>query len=141
MIMRSPARSSIQAKLDRRQGSGQEGSIERRTRLRFPFELRVRFRSLGQVYPVAGVGWVRNISSAGVLVTYQHEISAGTPLELSIEWPTRLDGRIPLQLVAVGTVVRSELFSFAVGLDRHYFRIAAKSDLQAEEPRGKVGQA
>jgi len=132
--MRSPARSFIETKLDRGRVSDPEVLIERRTRLRFPFELRVRFRSVGRANPIAGIGWVRNISSAGVLVTYQHQVSAGTPLELSIDWPTRLDGRIPLQLVAEGTVVRCELFSFAVGLERHYFRIAGKSvDLPAQE--------
>jgi hypothetical protein len=67
------------------------------------------------------------MSSGGLLVDYTHEISAGTPLELSIDWPTRLDGRIPLQLIVIGTVVRCGLYSFAVGIERHYFRIAGKS--------------
>ena len=98
-------------------------------RRRFPFELGVRFRSLGGVYRVAGVGRVSNMSSSGVLITYPHDVIPGTPLELSIEWPTRLDGRIPLQLIVIGTVARCGLFSFAVGIERHYFRIAAKSAL------------
>jgi hypothetical protein len=136
--MRSPARFSLQGKDYRTEDPDFPDLIERRTRLRFPFELRVRFRSLG-VYPVAGSGWVRNISSSGILVAYQHEISAGTPLELNIDWPTRLDGRIPLQLVAVGPVVRNELFSFAVGLERYHFRIAGKPDLPAEEWKAASG--
>lgn len=109
------------------------GSMERRSRLRFPFELRVRFRTLGESYPVAGLGWVRNISSSGALVMYQHEVSTGTALALNIEWPTRLEGRVPLQLVAEGTVVRSELFGFAVRLERYHFRIAGKQGPQADE--------
>ena len=68
------------------------------------------------------------------------EISNGTLLELSIDWPPRLDGRIPLQLIAVGPVVRSEELGFAVGLDRYYFRIAGKSD-QPAEPFGKAASA
>ena len=114
--------------------------MERRARLRFPLELRVRFRTLGQSYPVAGIGWVVNLSSSGVLVAYQQEVSAGTQLELNIDWPTRLDGRVPLHLVAVGTVVRSEPFSFAVGLERYYFRIAGRSDLPTHEIYGAEGQ-
>jgi hypothetical protein len=107
--------------------------VERRTRLRFPFDLRVRFRSLEQVYPVAGAGRVRNMSSGGILVAYQQEISAGTPLELNIDWPTRLEGRIPLQLVAEGTVLRCDPCSFVVGLERYQFRIAGKPGLPADE--------
>ena len=138
--MRSPARTSIEAKDYRREAFDQAGLVERRSRLRFPFELRVRFRTLGQSYPVAGIGWVVNISSGGVLVAYQHEIGAGTQVELNIDWPTRLDGRVPLHLVAVGTVVRSELFSFAVDLERYHFRIAGRTDLPTEESYGARGQ-
>lgn len=100
-------------------------SIERRSRVRFPLGLRVRFRTLGKSYPVAGIGSVVNMSSGGVLVAFQEEISAGTPVELNIEWPAVLDGRVPLRLVAVGTVVRCESARFAVGLERHQFRTTA----------------
>jgi PilZ domain-containing protein len=131
--MRSPAQLAGQENEYPTEDSDPLEQGERRTRLRFPFELRVRFRSMGRAYPVAGAGWVRNISSGGVLVMYPHEVSAGTTLELSIEWPTRLDGRIPLHLVAVGTVLRSELCSFAVVLERYQFRIAGKQDLASDE--------
>ena len=116
----------------------QSDVVERRTRLRFPFDLRVRFRSLEQVYPVAGTGWVRNMSSGGVLVAYQHAMSQGTPLELNIDWPSRLDGRIPLQLIAVGTVLRCDPLSFAVGLERYHFRIAGKPALPASNSFGHL---
>ena len=138
--MHNPARASIEAKDYRREPIDQAGLIERRSRLRFPLELRVRFRTLGHSSPVAGLGWVVNMSSGGVLVAYQHEISVGTQLELNIDWPTRLDGRVPLNLVAVGAVVRSELFSFAVGLERYHFRIAGKTDPRTDESYGASGQ-
>ena len=131
--MRSPARLAGQETDYGTEDFDPAPQVERRTRLRFPFELRVRFRSVGEACPVAGAGWVRNISSGGVLVMHQHEVNAGTTLELHIDWPTRLDGRIPLQLVAVGTVVRTELFKFAVGLERYHFRIAGKQDVPSAE--------
>jgi hypothetical protein len=134
--MRSPARLSNQDPHYLTEESDPPIQVERRRRIRFPFELRVRFRSLGHEYPVAGAGWVRNISSSGVLVMYRHEVNPGTALEMNIDWPTRLDGRIPLQLVAAGTVLRSELSSFAVGLERYHFRIAGKRDLHADEAFG-----
>jgi hypothetical protein len=43
-------------------------------------------------------------------------------------------------LVAVGTVVRCELFSFAVGLERYHFRIAGKADMPSDESYGASGQ-
>ena len=67
-----------------------------------------------------------NMSSGGVLVAAAHEFRAGTGLEISIEWPFLLDGRIPLQLVASGKVVRSETTSFALLLTRHQFRTTKK---------------
>ena len=115
--------------------------MERRSRVRFPLELRVRFRTLGKRDPVAGIGSVVNMSSGGVLVAFQHEISAGTPVELNIEWPAALDGRVPLRLVAVGTVVRCEIASFAVGLERHHFRTTGGTDLAAEESLARHSQA
>ena len=69
---------------------------------------------------------VMNMSSGGVLVAAAHEFRAGTGLEISIEWPFLLDGRIPLQLVASGKVVRSETTSFALLLTRHQFRTTKK---------------
>jgi hypothetical protein len=138
--MRSPVRASIEVPDYRKEAFDPAGLIERRSRFRFPFELRVRFRTLGQSYPVAGMGWVVNMSSGGVLVAYQQEISAGTQLEMSIDWPTRLDGRVPLQLVATGTVVRCELFSFAVGLQRYQFRIAGRTDPRTGESYGASRQ-
>ena len=75
--MRSPARLSIQGKDYRAEDSDPPDQVERRTRLRFPFELRVRFRTVGQAILLperAG----SEISASGVLVMYQHEVSAGT---------------------------------------------------------------
>jgi PilZ domain-containing protein len=121
------------------------GLIERRSRLRFSFELRVGFRTLGRSYPVTGMGRIVNMSSTGMLIACQQEVSPGTAVELNIDWPTRLDGRIPLQLVAVGTVVRREVFSFAVSLERYHFRIAGRiagrTGLPGDEPFGKVAEA
>jgi PilZ domain len=121
------AMSLIQAEEDQTQASPQQPSIERRSRVRFPFELQVRYRTLGRRYSLTGSGWVVNMSSGGVLVAYRHEIPLGTRMELNIEWPSLLDGRVPLRLVTVGRVVRSEPHSFAVSLNRHQFRTTKRA--------------
>ena len=97
--------------------------IERRSKVRFPLELRVSYRTLGgSIY--SGEGWVVNMNGGGVLVSAQHQVGVGTRLELSIEWPSLLYGRIPLRFVTVGGVVRCDASSFAVRLVRHQFRTA-----------------
>ncbi len=65
-----------------------------------------------------------NMSSSGILVEDVHGLSVGALVELRIGWPSRLEGRIGLQLVAVGKVVRCDPSSFAVLLRNYQFRIA-----------------
>ncbi len=103
--------------------------LERRSKMRFPLELRVRYRSLARRCPAAGTGVVMNMSRSGVLIFSAHDVSEGVRIELNIEWPSLLDGRVPLQVVTVGRVVRCESSHFAVVLDRYQFRTARKAGL------------
>ncbi len=100
---------------------------ERRLKFRYPLDLSVRFRSLapkGSAF--SGEGKAVNLSSAGILVASRHPMVVGTLLEMSMEWPSLIDGRIPLQLVVVGRVLRREAASgaslFAATIERHEFR-------------------
>jgi hypothetical protein len=94
---------------------------ERRSKLRYPLVLNVRYRALGRGLH-SGVGQAVNLSSGGALVASQHELGVGEELELSIQWPSHLDGCIPIQLIAMGNVVRCGPSSFAVRFRRHQFR-------------------
>lgn len=104
-------------------------SIERRSKLRFELELPVSYRTVGREFPCAGQGWVVNMNRSGVLVSGQHDVYLGAQMELSIEWPSLLHGRVPLRFVTVGRVVRCEESSFAMRLIRHQFRTAKKKVL------------
>src|SRR5579859_5083195 len=117
-MTRPAAISSIRPKDYRIEPFAPPVSIERRSRDRFPLQLPVRYRTIGRGPAFGGVGCVVNMSSGGVLVGYQHEISPGTRMELNIEWPSLLDGRVPLQLVMVGRVVRCETSGIALVLAR-----------------------
>jgi hypothetical protein len=110
-------------------------SIERRSKIRFPLDLRVRYRTLGRANSFTGVGWIVNISGGGALVACQHEIRADTRIELNIEWPVLLDGRVPLQLFTVGRVVRSKAFSIAVAVGTFQFRTARKPVVSIDASR------
>ena len=120
------AMTPISAKDRRLLGQVPQELIERRSRVRFPLELPVSYRTLDRQCHRAGRGLVMNMSSGGVLVASSHEINAGRGLELSIEWPFLLDGKVPLLLVASGRVVRCGTSSFALSLTRHQFRTTKK---------------
>jgi hypothetical protein len=115
----------------------QAASAERRSKVRFPLELRVHFRTLGR-FPVSGAGWVLNMSSGGVLVASRHDMKAGTPIELNIEWPYLLNERIPLQLVAAGRIVRSGTTDFAMVLAQHQFRTKTRAIIPMDVSRDEV---
>jgi PilZ domain len=95
--------------------------IERRSNARYPLGLTARYGKLGQKL-LTGVGQAVNVSSGGVLVFSRHELSLGEQVELRIEWPSPLEGWIPLQLVILGKVVRCGALSFAVLFRHHQFR-------------------
>ena len=109
----------------------QPSQAERRVKFRYPLDLSVRFRFLsGSAFSAAG--HVVNVSSGGVLVVSerpvpQHDICVGSEVEMSFAWPARLDGKIPLQLCAVGRVVRSGTFEFAAVFERYQFRTMRNS--------------
>lgn len=115
--------------------------IERRSKVRFPLELRVNYRTLGRESPCAGEGWVVNMNKSGVLVSSKHELGVGTRLELSIEWPSLLYGRVPLRFVTVGTIVRCDASSFAVTLARYQFRTAKKKVISIDSHGDSRGLA
>jgi hypothetical protein len=107
--------------------AGRSVPAERRSRFRYPLDLTVRFRANGAESPFSAVGVVMNMSSGGILVASQCPLTAGAVVEMRIEWPALLEGRIPLQLVAIGRVLRNETSTFAATFERHEFRILKSS--------------
>jgi hypothetical protein len=100
---------------------------ERRSKFRYPLNLTVRFRSVSRSSPrITGVGRTLNMSSGGVLVFFDHaplyEVGAGALLEMRIDWPLLLDGRIPLQFLAHGKILRLGVSVFAAKFERYQFR-------------------
>jgi hypothetical protein len=112
--------------------SHQSLSAERRSKSRYPLDLGVRFRSLSRERPFYGTGRTISLSSGGVSVISQRGVThqqliLDARVEMSIEWPAPLDGRIPLQLFAVGHVVRHRASLFAATFERYEFRTMGSS--------------
>ena len=101
----------------------QGGGVERRGTKRFPVCEDVRYRVVQlRGAKAGGCGTTLNIGSGGILFTTQEKLPPGRIVELSVNWPARLDGICPLQFVATGTVIRSDTESAAVRIERYEFK-------------------
>ena len=66
------------------------------------------------------------MSSGGLLIAADQRTEVGAKVELNVEWPSLLDGSIPLQLVAVGRVVRCLESGFALSFTQYQFRTMSR---------------
>jgi hypothetical protein len=99
------------------------GLPERRGTNRFPVREDVRYRvTQTRTTKITGCGTTLNIGSGGILFTTEEKLPIGRSIELSVNWPARLDGVCPLQFVAIGRVVRSDMQRAAVRIERYEFK-------------------
>jgi hypothetical protein len=86
------------------EGAGPNGiSGDRRGHYRLDLKLPLRYRC----DDTEGFGTTRNFSRGGLLLDVDGALAPGSEVAVSIDWPIRLDGTQPLELVACGEVVRS----------------------------------
>ena len=108
------------------------GALDRRESSRFPVREQVRYRVLhAKSVQAAGAGQTVDMSSGGILFTTNEQLPPGRIVELSVNWPARLDGTCLLQLVATGRVVRSNGSSAAVRIERYEFKTRAAKAMAA----------
>jgi c-di-GMP-binding flagellar brake protein YcgR len=113
-------------------GSSFGGTLERRETSRFPVREEVRYKVLqSKAEQTSGAGKTVDISSGGILFTTTERLQPGRLIEISVNWPARLDGTCALQLVATGRVVRSDNATAAVRIERYEFKTRASSVLAA----------
>jgi len=101
--------------------------IERRSAVRYPMVLNVRYQTLRKKSNECGIGRTVNVSSGGFLIATEHNVPIGIRLEVAVEWPALLDGTIELLLVAAGRVVRARDASFALAVSGYEFRTTKRS--------------
>jgi hypothetical protein len=112
-------------------------STDRRSRTRFPLKLTFTWRTLERKAR-SGMGRILNVSSTGLLAACGETFTLGTALELTVKWPVRLPGRIPLSLVMIGRIVRCELSGFAVAASQ--LRLAPARQWVAEGARVRISE-
>ena len=98
------------------------GTPERRGNARFPMCEEIKYKLVHGKVITSGVGKTLNVGSGGILFTTEQRLPIGRMIELSMNWPARLDGTCPLKFVASGRVIRSEADKAAVRIERYEFR-------------------
>jgi DNA-binding NarL/FixJ family response regulator len=96
---------------------------ERRNNARFPCRLAVSYQTLE--HPILsghGSSETLNIGSKGILFTSNEQFQAGQLLQVSLDWPARLENQVPLKLVAEGRIVRNANGQTAMTIDKYEFR-------------------
>lgn len=104
------------------------GAADRRRNNRFPVNEDVKYRVMHKASRISGTGRTLNMGSGGVLFTTDEKLPLGRHVEISMNWPARLDGTCPLKFVASGRVIRSEGNKAAVRIERYEFRTRATTN-------------
>jgi hypothetical protein len=94
---------------------------DRRRSERFPIKLEARYKVIGAPN-LSGQGQTVNMSGRGVLFTTEYTLAERQSVELAVCWPAKLNDTIPLQLVALGHVVRAEETQAAITIEQYEFK-------------------
>jgi hypothetical protein len=101
---------------------------ERRVKFRYPLELNARYQTVGASGgAISGIGQTVNMSSGGMFLACGGNIPEGTRLKTFVEWPSLLNGTTPLQLIMVGTVVRSTALGVSIALESYQFKTMSRA--------------
>ena len=105
-------------------------SMDRRNKLRFPFNRELRYKLLeNDTIIAAGEGETVDMSSGGVAFVTEHELLVGCFIELSVSWPVLLEDTCPMRLISFGRVVRSCGKLTACTVDKYEFRTQSRVPL------------
>ena len=117
--MSSVAVSNTRGNWTKRITDPQDSGTGRRSHRRYTIELGIRCREIRGDRDVFGK--ISDISTGGVRFTSSQSQAPGTTVEISIEWPMRLDGTCHLQLKGRGRVLRSDENETAIKIERYEF--------------------
>ena len=100
-----------------------QANTDQRGAARFPLMRDVRYKICSRKsIEESGFGSTINMSSSGILLSTDRPLRPGMRLELSISWPAELNGKVPLQFIARGRVVRSTAAAAALEIHQREFR-------------------
>jgi hypothetical protein len=124
---------------ERRVRLPKDAGPDRRASVRFPLTLDVRYSVSHRRAPVeTGSDQIIDLSSSGLRRAAQG-LEPGLKLDVAVNWPVLLDGRVQLQLILTGTVVWSSETEIALRIQRHDFRTRSVR-LKAASPQESDGR-
>jgi hypothetical protein len=96
-----------------------------------PIEREMRYKVMGGKKSIkqVGLGKTLNMSSGGVLFTTETPLPAGERVEIAVSWPAQLNDVLPLKLVAMGRLVRTEDSQAAISVERYEFKTRGSNGL------------
>ena len=83
---------------------------------------------------VFGTGHTNLMSSLELIFTADQPLEPGMKAEISIAWPALLDDRVRLQLIVVGTVVRTQEGLNVLSILKHHYRTRGRVQAENTEP-------
>lgn len=100
----------------------QQAMKERRSAYRYPLRFGMEYRIFGKSHSIAaGFGEILNMSSRGLLVNVDDEVSKGQLVEVSIDWRIYPNRPPVADLIVLGRVVRSSPGGSAIRILRYGF--------------------
>ena len=106
------------------------------TSARYPLALQLRYKAVSAEVTIFGTGRTSLISSTELIFSADQCLEGGMKAEISIAWPVLLDGRVRLQLVIDGTIVRSDAGLTAVQIWKYHYR--TRGPWAQEETRERI---
>jgi hypothetical protein len=102
--------------------------VERRKKTRFTMNRELRYKvQEDDTIVESGMGTTLDVCSGGVAFLIEHEVPAGSFIELSISWPALLQDSCPMRLIVFGRVLRSEGKKSACTVDKYEFRTQGRA--------------
>lgn len=109
-------------------------NAERRGNPRFDCRLSVNYQTLEKpFFSGTGLSETLNISSKGVLFKTAEPLEPGQLVQVSVDWPVRLENQVPLKLVAEGRVVRNVNGQAAMSIEKYEFKTSRRAAEGAPE--------
>jgi hypothetical protein len=93
-----------------------------RSNRRYPVQFDLRYKVLRGGAPLRGIGVTREFSSTEVQFAADRDLPLGAEIELSLDWPLRLDGGCPLQLMVFGKIAATGENGATLPISRYEFR-------------------
>lgn len=102
--------------------------VERRRKRRFPVNFELHYVAEWRKGSESGLGRAVDLSSSGLSFHADRRLRPQQTIWVAMDWPARLDGNIPLQLVIAGKIIRTEGTLTVLRFNNHEFRTRRLAD-------------